>query len=79
MIGIEEKDTALRAMAGVAGGCRRGYMRGAISGAAMVIGSLFARADLQEIEDPRSIPTIALLYDRLKELALPAKALGRRH
>jgi hypothetical protein len=45
----------------------------------MVIGSLFARADLQEIEDPHSIPTIALLYDRLKELALPAKALGRRH
>jgi C_GCAxxG_C_C family probable redox protein len=70
MIGIEEKDTALRAMAGVAGGCWRGDMCGAISGAAMVIGSLFARADLQEIEDPRSIPTIALLYDRLKELAV---------
>jgi hypothetical protein len=70
MIGIEEKDTALRAMAGVAGGCWRRDLCGAISGAAMVIGSLFARADLQEVEDPRSIPTIALLYDRLRELAV---------
>ena len=70
MIGIQEKDTALRAMAGVAGGCWRGDLCGAIAGAAMVIGSLFARADLKEVEDPRSISTIALLYDRLKELAV---------
>ena len=70
MIGVEEKDTALRAMAGVAGGCWRGDMCGAISGAASVIGTLFARADLEEVEDSRSIPTVRLLYDRLKELAV---------
>ncbi|MGE5843210.1 MAG: C-GCAxxG-C-C family protein [Deltaproteobacteria bacterium] len=70
MIGIEEKDTALRAMAGVAGGCWRGDLCGAIAGAAMVIGALFARADLEEDEDSRSIPTMAMVYDRLKELAV---------
>jgi hypothetical protein len=70
MIGIEEKDTALRAMAGIAGGCWRGDMCGAISGAASVIGTLFARADLEEVEDSRSIPTVRLLYDRLKGLAV---------
>jgi hypothetical protein len=70
MVGIEEKDTALRAMAGIAGGCWRGDLCGAISGAASVIGALFARADLEEDEDSRSIPTVRLLYDRLNDLAV---------
>jgi hypothetical protein len=74
MIGEEEKDTTIRTMAGVAGGCWRGDLCGAISGAAATIGSLFGRSSLDEMEDPRSIPTIRLLYDRLKELA--AKKYG---
>ena len=70
MLEIEERDTAVRAMAGVAGGCWRGDLCGAIAGSAMVIGSLFGRANLEEVEDPRTTSTIALLYDRLKELAV---------
>lgn len=69
MIGEEEKDTAIRAMAGLTGGSYRGDMCGAIGGAVQTIGALFGRANLQELEDPRLAPTIRKLYDRLKELA----------
>jgi len=70
MLEIEERDTALRAMAGVAGGCWRGDLCGAIAGSTMVIGTLFGRASLEEVEDPRTTSTIAQFYDRLKELAV---------
>ncbi len=69
-IGVKDRDTAMRAMAGIAGGCWRGDLCGAIAGAAMVVGRLFARAGLEEEEDPRTVPTIALLYDRLRSLAV---------
>jgi hypothetical protein len=69
MIGEEEKDTAIRAMAGLTGGCYRGDLCGAIAGAVQTVGALFGRSNLQEFEDPRLAPTIRKLYDRLKELA----------
>jgi hypothetical protein len=70
MIGEEERDVAMRAMAGLTGGCFRGDFCGAIAGAVQVIGSLFARANNTEMEDVRLIPTIKTLYDRLKDLAV---------
>lgn len=72
MIGVseEEGDVAMRAMAGVTGGCYRGDLCGAISGACMSVGALFARANLQEVEDPRLGPTIRKVYDTLKTLAV---------
>lgn len=66
MIGEEERDTAIRAMAGLTGGCYRGDMCGAIAGAVQVIGCLFGRAGLDDMEDGRLTPTIRQLYDRLK-------------
>ncbi len=70
MIGEEERDSALRAMAGLTGGCYRGDFCGAIAGAVQAIASLFARANFDEMEDPRLTPTIRLIYDRLKEMAV---------
>jgi len=70
MIGEEERDAAMRAMAGMTGGCYRGDFCGAIAGAAQAIGCLFGRANLNEMEDSRLASTIRLLYDRLKELAV---------
>ena len=71
MIGEEEeRDNALRAIAGMTGGCYRGDFCGAIAGAAQAIGCLFGRANLDEMEDPRLASTIRLLYDRLKEIAV---------
>jgi hypothetical protein len=69
MIGEEEGDAALRAMAGLTGGCYRGDFCGAIAGATQAIGCLFGRANFDELEDPRLTNTIRLVYDRLKELA----------
>jgi hypothetical protein len=51
MIGEEEeRDTVMRTMTGVTGGCYRGDFCGAIAGATMAIGCLFGRANLDEIE-----------------------------
>jgi hypothetical protein len=69
MIG-EERDVAMRAMAGLTGGCYRGDFCGAIAGAIQVIGCLFAAANKDEMEDARLTPTIKILYDRLKEIAV---------
>jgi hypothetical protein len=69
MIGEEERDVAMRAMAGLTGGCYRGDFCGAIAGAAQVIGCLFAAATKDEMEDTRLSPTVRTLYDRLKTLA----------
>lgn len=71
MIGDEEEEsaTAMRAMAGVTGGCYRGDFCGAIAGAAMAVGYLFARANLDELEDGRLASTIRTVYDRLREIA----------
>jgi hypothetical protein len=69
MIGEEERDSAMRSMAGMTGGCYRGDFCGAIAGAAMVVGCLFARASLDEMEDSRLASTVRLVYDRLKEMA----------
>jgi Putative redox-active protein (C_GCAxxG_C_C) len=70
MIGEEERDVAMRAMAGLTGGCYRGDFCGAIGGAIQVIGCLFAAAGKNELEDPRLTPTIRILYDRLKKMAV---------
>ena len=70
MIGEEERDAAMRAMAGMTGGCYRGDLCGAIAGAAQTIGCLFGRANLYEMEDARLASTVRLLYDRLKETAV---------
>jgi hypothetical protein len=69
MIGEEEGDAALRAMAGVTGGCYRGDFCGAIAGAAMAVGCLFGRANLDELDDARLASTIRKVYDRLHEVA----------
>jgi hypothetical protein len=69
MIGEEERDAALRAMAGLTGGCYRGDFCGAIAGAVQSIGCLFGRANLNEMEDARLTRTIRLLYDCLKDTA----------
>jgi Putative redox-active protein (C_GCAxxG_C_C) len=69
MIGDEEKDTAIRAMAGLTGGCYRGDLCGAIAGATQVIGALFGRGSLNEMEDGRLASTVRLVYDRLKQTA----------
>ena len=66
MIGEEEKDAAIRAMAGLTGGCYRGDLCGAIAGAAQVVGCLFGRASLEEMEDGRLASTVRKVYDRLK-------------
>ncbi len=70
MIGEEEREVAMRAMAGLTGGCYRGDFCGAIAGAIQVIGCLFAGANKDEMEDARLTPTIKTLYDRLKQLAV---------
>ena len=71
MIGEEEeRDTAMRTVAGVTGGCYRGDFCGAIAGTAMAIGCLFGRANLDEMEDARLASTIRMVYDRLKERAV---------
>ncbi len=70
MIGEEQDaDVALRAMAGVTGGCYRGDFCGAIAGAAMAVGALFARANLDEMEDARLSSTVRKIYDQLKDIA----------
>ena len=69
MIGEEERDSAVRAMAGLTGGCYRGDLCGAIAGATQVVGCLFGRASLEEMEDSRLTSTVRIVYDRLKELA----------
>jgi hypothetical protein len=69
MIGEEEGDAALRAMAGMTGGCYRGDFCGAIAGVAMAVGCLFGRANLNELEDGRMASTIRKAYDRLEETA----------
>jgi hypothetical protein len=69
MIGEEDREVAMRAMAGLTGGCYRGDFCGAIAGAVQVIGCLFAAANKMEMEDTRLTPTIKTLYDRLKKLA----------
>ena len=70
MIGEEERDVAMRAMAGLTGGCYRGDFCGAIAGATQVIGCLFAGANKDEMEDARLSPTVRNLYDRLKKIAV---------
>jgi hypothetical protein len=70
MIGEEEREVAMRAMAGLTGGCYRGDFCGAIAGAIQVIGCLFAGANKDEMEDARLTPTIKTLYDRLKEMSV---------
>jgi hypothetical protein len=70
MMGEEDRETAMRAMAGMTGGCFRGDFCGAIGGAAMAVGCLLGRADLQEVEDPRLTSSVRLIYDRLKDLAV---------
>jgi hypothetical protein len=70
MIGEEERDVAMRAMAGLTGGCYRGDFCGALSGAVQVVACLFAAANKDEMEDARLTPTIKLLYDRLKKMAV---------
>jgi hypothetical protein len=69
MIGEEERDTAVRAMAGLTGGCYRGDFCGAIAGAVQVVGCLFGGSSLEELGDARLTATIKEVYDRLKELA----------
>lgn len=69
MIGEEERDVAMRAMAGLTGGCYRGDFCGAIAGAVQAIGCLFAAANAREMDDARLTPTIKMVYDRLKKLA----------
>ena len=69
MIGEEERDAAIRAMAGLTGGCYRGDLCGAIAGATQVIGALFGKANLEEMEDGRLASTVRLVYDRLKQTA----------
>jgi len=69
MIGEEEKDTTLRAGAGLTGGCFRGDMCGAMAGTTLVIGCLFGRDSLDDMEDSRYQSTIQVLYDRLKDIA----------
>ncbi len=68
-VGEEERECAMRTVAGVTGGCYRGDMCGAISGACMTIAALFARASLEEVEDPRLGPTVRKIYDMLKAMA----------
>ena len=70
MIGEEERDVAMRALAGLTGGCYRGDFCGAIAGAVQVIGCLFAGANQDEMEDARLSPTVRNLYDRLKKTAV---------
>ena len=70
MIGEEERDVAMRAMAGLTGGCYRGDFCGAIAGATQVIGCLFAAASQDEMEDARLSPTVKKLYDRVKKLVV---------
>ena len=48
----------------------RGDFCGAIAGATQVIGCLFAGASKNEMEDARLTPTIKILYDRLKNMAV---------
>jgi hypothetical protein len=75
MIGEEEeRDVAMRAMAGMTGGCYRGDLCGAIAGAAHAVACLLGRASLDEMEDARLASTIRKVYDRLKEVA--AKKYG---
>jgi hypothetical protein len=69
MIGEEEREAAVRAMAGLTGGCYRGDLCGAIAGATQVVGALFGRASLEEMEDGRLASTVRKVYDRLKEMA----------
>ena len=69
MIGEEEREAAIRAMAGLTGGCYRGDLCGAIAGAAQVVGCLFGRASLEEMEDGRLTATVRKVYDRLKKKA----------
>lgn len=69
MIGEEERDAAMRAGAGLTGGCYRGDLCGAIAGAAQVIGCLFGKANYGEMDDPRLGPTVRALYDRLRDMA----------
>ena len=66
----EETDNALRAMAGMTGGCYRGDFCGAIAGAAQAVGCLFGRANLDEMEDSRLASTVRMVFDRLKEMAV---------
>jgi hypothetical protein len=70
MIGEEERDTAVRAMAGLTGGCYRGDFCGAMAGAVQVIGCLFGKASLDDLEDSRLTNTIRIVYDRLKTIAV---------
>ncbi len=70
MIGEEERDGAMRAMAGLTGGCYRGDFCGAIAGAVQVVGCLFAGANSYEMEDARLTSTIKTVYDRLKDIAV---------
>ncbi|MBA4393062.1 MAG: hypothetical protein C0407_05870 [Desulfobacca sp.] len=70
MIGEEDRDVAMRAMAGLTGGCYRGDFCGAIAGAVQVVGCLFARANSQEMEDGRLTSTIKTVYDRLNNIAV---------
>ena len=70
MIGEEERDVAMRAMAGLTGGCYRGDFCGAIAGATQVIGCLFAGASKDEMEDAPLSLTVRNLYDRLKKIAV---------
>ncbi|MCU0580084.1 MAG: C-GCAxxG-C-C family protein [Desulfobacterota bacterium] len=70
MIGEEERDTVLRAMSGLTGGCYRGDFCGAIAGAVQVVGALFGKAGPQDMEDSRLTATIKTVYDRLKDLAV---------
>jgi hypothetical protein len=69
MIGEEERDAAIRAMASLTGGCYRGDLCGAIAGATQVVGCLFGRASLNEMEDGRLASTVRKVYDRLKQMA----------
>lgn len=59
----------MRAMAGLTGGCYRGDFCGAIGGATQVVGALFARASLDDMEDARLGSTVRKVYDRLKTMA----------
>ncbi len=69
MIGEEERDSTLRAMAGMTGGCYRGDFCGAIAGATQTVGCLFGKAGLDEMEDGRLAATVRMVYDRLKNKA----------
>lgn len=70
MIGEEERDSTLRAMAGMTGGCYRGDFCGAIAGATQTVGCLFGKASLDEMEDGRLAATVRMVYDRLKKKAI---------